>query len=318
MIASRRAALLGLASIVAGCAEGASPLYRPPALAGRSSALQDLLSLPPPQYRLDTAVFRFLDQTGQHKPNQNFADYSFAVTQGASNLLIETLHQAGSGNWFRVLERANVGDLLQERQIIRANRIEYAGPDKKPLPELGPLLNAGTIFEGGIVGYDSDQLTGGVGANYLGIGANAQYRKDTVSIALRTVSTLTGEDLTTVETTKTIYSALIDASIFQYVGFNKLLQVETGFSANEPVTVCITQAIELAVYATIMEGALNGIWSFADPAAQAKLTDDYLRNNSGRTYRRPMAAPSPAAQATPRASPTAQAAAASSQSAARQ
>jgi curli production assembly/transport component CsgG len=284
-VTSRRMAILGLVSIVAGCAEGRSPLYQRPTLAGASSALQDLLSLPPPQYRLDTAVFRFLDQTGQHKPNQNFADYSFAVTQGASNLLIQALHQAGSGNWFRVVERANVGDLLQERQIIRANRIEYAGPDKRALPELGPLLNAGTILEGGIVGYDTDLLTGGAGANYLAIGASIQYRKDTVSVSLRAVSTLTGEVLTAVETTKTIYSVLVDGSAFKYVGFNKLLQVEAGFSTNEPVSVCVTQAIELAVYATIMEGALAGYWNFADPAAQTKLTEDYLRENGGRAYR---------------------------------
>ena len=296
---SRRAAFLGLACVVAGCQTTRDPFVKPPQLAS-SSSLQDLLSLPPPRFRLDTAVFRFLDQTGQHKPNQTFADYSFAVTQGASNLLIQALHEAGSGNWFRVVERSNVGDLLQERQIIRANRIEYAGPDKKPLPELGPLLNAGTIFEGGVIGYDTNVLTGGIGANYLGIGANLQYQRDTVSVSLRTVSTLTGEVLTAVETTKTIYSALLDGSIFRYVGFNKLLQVETGLSTNEPVTVCVTQAIELAVYATIMEGALSNIWAFADSDAQVKLEQEYLRTNIGRTAA-PTARVSPSARSAPAA-----------------
>ncbi|HEY2595686.1 MAG TPA: CsgG/HfaB family protein [Chloroflexota bacterium] len=297
LVTSRRAAFVGLACVVAGCQTVNDPMVKRPQLAW-SSSLQDLLSLPPPRYRLDTAVFRFLDQTGQHKPNQTFADYSFAVTQGASNLLIQTLHEAGSGNWFRVVERSNVGDLLQERQIIRANRIEYAGPDKKPLPELGPLLNAGIIFEGGIVGYDTNVVTGGIGANYLGIGANVQYQRDTVSVSLRTVSTLTGEVLTAVETTKTVYSALIDGSIFRYVGFNKLLQVETGFSTNEPVTVCVTQAIELAVYSTIMEGAIAGIWAFADPEVQTKLETEYLRTNNGRTAYPPQRPP-PSARASP-------------------
>lgn len=278
LVTTRRAAFLGVACVLAGCETSSDFLYQRPRLASSTaSSLHDLLYLPPPKYRLDTAVFRFLDQTGQHKPNQNFADYSFAVTQGASNLLVQALHEAGNGSWFRVLERANVGDLLQERQIIRANRIEYAGPDKKPLPELGPLLNAGTIFEGGLVGYDSNVMTGGLGANYLSIGANAQYQRDTVSVSLRTVSTLTGEVLTSVETTKTIYSALLQGSIFKYIGFNKLLQVETGLTTNEPVTVCVSQAIELAVYATILEGAISGIWSFADAAVQTKLIDEYMR-----------------------------------------
>jgi curli production assembly/transport component CsgG len=252
-----------------------------PSLPQRTQALDDLLSLPAPRHRLDTAVFRFLDQTGQHKPNQLYADYSFAVTQGATNLLIESLHNAGAGAWFRVLERANIGDLLQERQIIRANRIEYTGPNKGALPPLGPLLNAGTIFEGAIVGYDSNLVTGGIGANYLGVGASTQYQKDTVTVSLRVVSTLTGEILTAVDTTKTIYSVLVDASVFKFVGFNKLLQAEGGFSTNEPVTLCVTQAIELAVYATIMEGTLKDYWGFADKAAQAKLTAAYVKTRDG-------------------------------------
>ena len=252
-----------------------------PSLTQRTTALDDLLKLPPPRHRLDTAVFRFLDQTGQHKPNTNFADYSFAVTQGATNLLVKALHDAGSGAWFRVLERANVGDLLQERQIIRANRIEYAGPNKDALPALAPLLNAGTILEGGVVGYDSNLVTGGLGANYLGIGASTQYQKDTVSVSLRAVSTLTGEVLTAVDVSKTIYSVGVDASIFRFVGFNKLLQAELGFTTNEPVTLCLTQAIDLAVYATIMEGTLKGYWGFADEAVQASLTDEYIKTRNG-------------------------------------
>jgi curli production assembly/transport component CsgG len=262
---------------VGGCSQAFS---EKPTLATRTQSLDDLLKLPPPRTRLDTAVFRFLDQTGQHKPNDTFAEYSFAVTQGGTNLLIKALHDAGAGSWFRVVERSNIGDLLQERQIVRANRIQYAGP-KGAVQPLGPLLNAGTIFEGGIVGYDSNIVTGGAGANYLGIGASVQYRKDTVTVALRTVSTLTGEVLTAVEVSKTIFSTLLDASIFKFVDFNKLLQAEVGFSTNEPVTICVEQAVELAVYATIMEGALKGYWSFADEAVQARLTADYIKTRGG-------------------------------------
>jgi curli production assembly/transport component CsgG len=277
---SRRALVSSAVCALGGCTSLATGLKSnptPSVLAGTTKSFDDLVSLPPPAHRLDVAVFRFLDQTGQHKPNQTFADYSFAVTQGGTNLLIKALRDAGGGQWFRVLERANVNDLMQERQIIRANRIEYAGPNKVPLPDLGPLLNAGLLLEGGIVGYDSSVVTGGAGANYLGIGASVQYAKDTVTVSLRSISTLTGEVLTAVETSKTIYSVLFDGSVYKFVGFNKLLQAEAGFSTNEPVTICVTQAIELAVYATIMEGALQRQWGFEDSAMQTLLTQDYLR-----------------------------------------
>jgi curli production assembly/transport component CsgG len=275
---SRRAMVSSVLATLGGCSSlstlGSSDPA--PAVVAGTKSFDDLVALPPPARRLDVAVFRFLDQTGQHKSNQSFADYSFAVTQGGTNLLIKALRDAGSGSWFRVIERANVADLLQERQIIRANRIENAGPNKEQLPDLAPLLNAGIILEGGIVGYDSNIITGGAGANYLGIGASVQYSKDTVTVSLRAVSTLTGEVLTAVETTKTIYSVVFDGSVYKFVGFNKLLQAEAGLSTNEPVTICVTQAIELAVYSTIMEGALQHLWAFQDPAVQNSLTQKYL------------------------------------------
>jgi curli production assembly/transport component CsgG len=279
-VLSRRSALAGLLTL-GGCSSAARTFATGPSLSARTRSLDDLLRLPPPRMRLDTAVFAFLDQTGQHKPNQNFAEYSFAVTQGATSLLIKALHDAGYGRWFRVVERNRIGDVLQERQIIRANRIEYAGPNGAKLPPLAPLLNAGSIMEGGIIGYDSDMITGGLGANYLGIGANTQYRRDTVSVSLRVVSTLTSEVLTDVEANKTIYSAELQGSIFKFVGFNKLLQLEGGFTTNEPVTLCVNQAIELAVYATIMEGTIKGYWDFADTVRGQQLVAEYLKTRGG-------------------------------------
>ncbi len=267
-----------------GCASTARTFSGAPSLAAQTASLKDLLNLPPPRQRLYVGVFSFLDQTGQHKPagvQQGYADYSFAVTQGATSILINALHDAGTGAWFHVLERNRLPDLMQERQIIRANRIEFPAPDGRPMEPLGPLLNAGIILEGGIIGYDSNTVTGGLGANYLGIGANAQYSKDTVSVYIRAVSVLSGEILTSVTADKTIYAVALDGSIFKYVGFNKLLQAEGGFTTNEPVTLCVKQAIELGVYATIMEGAVRRLWGFADDARQKQLLQDYWQTRGG-------------------------------------
>lgn len=283
--------LLGMLALTA-CTSAARVFAGPPTLATRTESLDDLINLPPPAHKLYVSVFAFQDQTGQHKPNDNYADYSFAVTQGGATILINALHDAGAGDWFGVLERNRLPDLLEERQIIRANRIEYPGPNGRPLPPLGPLLNAGVILEGGIVGYDSNLLTGGLGANFLGIGGSVSYRKDTVAVYMRAVSVLTGEVLTSVVANKTIYSAGVDGNINKFVGFNKLLQVETGFTTNEPAQLAVKQAIEKAVYATIMEGALDHYWSFADPSKQATLTAQYLRTRDGTVPQpKPVSAP---------------------------
>ena len=201
---------------------------------------------PRPARKIDVAVFNFIDQTGQHRPNENFAEYSFAVTQGGASILINALQEAGLRSWFNVLERNRLSDLLQERQIIRANRSEYVGPNGQQLAPLAPLRNAGIMLTGGIVGYDSNVLTGGAGANFLGIGATTEYRKDNVSVYLRAVSVATGEVLTSVTADKTIYSVSVQGMASRYVGWNKLLQIEGGITTNEPRQLAVRQAIEKA------------------------------------------------------------------------
>ncbi len=278
----RTAAAVSVALV---CACGTAParlLSESPSMGTRTSTNDALRTLPPPAQRLFTAVFAFPDQTGQHKPNDNYADYSFAVTQGGSSILISALKDAGEGSWFTVLERARLGDLLQERQIIRANREEDAVRSHRAMQPLGPLLNAGLIMQGGIIGYDTNVLTGGAGATFLGIGGSTQYRRDNVAIYLRAVSVLSGEVLVAVTTEKTIYSVGLSGSVNKYVGFNKLLQAELGFTTNEPGQLAVRQAIELAVRSVVIEGAEHGYWRFADPGAGKKLIDQYVAERDDR------------------------------------
>lgn len=280
--------MLALAPALAGCGSSVSRLAaEPPTLGVRTRATDELRALPAPRQPLDVAVFAFQDQTGQHRPNQNFAEYSFAVTQGGASVLINALQDAGTGavpaagRWFRVLERNRLADLFQERQIIRANRAESAGPDGRPLPQLGPLRNAGLMITGGIVGYDSDILTGGVGANFLGIGGNVEYRRDNVAVYMRAVSILTGEVLVSVTTDKTIYSMGVQGGANRYVGFNRLLQIDAGVTTNEPRQLAVRQAIEKAVHAVVVEGAIRNYWSFADADAGRATIRSYLETRDG-------------------------------------
>jgi curli production assembly/transport component CsgG len=268
-----------VALTLVGCGSSASRLLaEPPTIGTQTQSATDLIAMPPPSQKLYVAVFSFQDQTGQHKPNDTYADYSFAVTQGGSSILMNALKDAGNQRWFTVLERARLADLFQERQIIRANRSE-SGQAMQPL---GPLYNAGVIFEGGIIGYDTNLLTGGAGATILGIGGSAQYRRDNVAVYLRAVSVLTGEVLVSVTTDKTIYSISLNANANKFVGFNQLIQVEAGVTTNEPGQLAVKQAIELAVHNTILEGASRGVWSFADSAAQDRLLKEYAAIRNGK------------------------------------
>ena len=55
-------------------------------------------------------------------------------------------------------------------------------------------------------------------------------------------------------------SQAVDASLFKYVNFQRLLEVETGYTKNEPVQLAMKDAIEKAVEALIIEGIDGKLW----------------------------------------------------------
>ena len=209
------------------------------------------------------AVYDFLDMTGQKKPGGNFASMSTAVTQGSYQILIKALQDAGDGKWFRVVERASLPSLLQERKLIRSTRQMADGDNAEPLPA---LLFAGAYITGGIVGYDSDTKSGGIGARILGVQANTKYRQDVVTIILRLVNVQTGEVVISTTIEKTIFSTGKGADIFKYFDADTmLLESEAGVARNEPVTFAVRKAIEAGVAEIIHSGAKKDLWKIVLP-----------------------------------------------------
>ena len=217
------------------------------------------------------AVYSFGDKTGQRKPNDKFSVLSSAVTQGAEVFLIKALQDAGRGKWFQVVERVGLDDLIKERQLIRNQRETYEGKDAK---QLGPMLVAGVMLEGGIVGYDADTASGGAGAKLLGIGAETNYRVDVVTVVIRLISVQTGEVLVSAGATKTIYSQGSDANVFTFVDAGTMsVQMEAGTAQNEPTTYAVRLATEAAVVDMIQQGIKKQLWEYAPrPASAAKPT----------------------------------------------
>ncbi|KIN63397.1 putative curlin production assembly/transport component csgg [Sulfitobacter noctilucicola] len=250
-----------------------------PTVTATRSLLHDM---PAPSRRLDVAVYEFEDLTGQFKPSEGFQTLSKAVSQGGGSVLIKALRDTGEGKWFRVVERSNLNNLLQERRVIQEMRQLYLGEQKVNPEALPPMLFAGVIIEGGVIGYDSNTETGGAGAALLGIGARAQYRQDTMSVNLRAVSVKTGEVLSSVVVQKSIISTSISANVFRYVDSDKLLEVEAGVSTNEPSFVALTRTIEKAVFSLIMEMAQRDLWQFKDRKKGKALLRHYLENDGRR------------------------------------
>ena len=250
-------------------------LTQSPEVAAPTESQRDLMRLPPPAQRLSVAVYNFTDQTGQFRDSDGTQSLSRAVSQGGTSILVKALQDAGSRQWFQVVERERLENLLRERQIIREMRQRYLGETEVSADVLPSLLFAGILLEGGVIGYDTNTLTGGAGARYLGVGASTQYRQDTVTVYLRAVSVRTGEILTTVVSRKTVASVAISANAFRFVSFRELLEAETGITTNEPDQVALQQAVERAVQSLVIEGAQLGFWNFADEAAGRPFVEEY-------------------------------------------
>jgi curli production assembly/transport component CsgG len=271
-------ALTAAALVLGGCA-ASSPRYEftatGPEVAAPTESQRNLMELPPPAQRLSVAVYNFSDQTGQFRDGDGAQSFSRAVSQGGTSILVKALQDAGNRQWFQVVERERLENLLRERQIIREMRQRYLGETEISPDVLPSLLFAGILLEGGVIGYDTNTLTGGAGARYLGIGASTQYRQDTVTVYLRAVSVRTGEILTTVVSRKTVASIAVNANVFRFVSFRELLEAEAGITTNEPDQVALQQAVERAVQSLVIEGVQLGFWNFQDEAAGRPFVEAY-------------------------------------------
>ena len=274
---------LGGALLLGGCAIAPShaPVTRLAYYPAKTTTQAALNDLPPPRQPLSVAVYGFTDQTGKFEKVDTGQTLSRAVTQGGTSILVKALQDAGDRKWFTVVERESLKDLLNERQIITEMRARYLGELNVNPKALPALLFAGVLLEGGVVSYDTNTVTGGAGANVLGIGVDRKYKQDTVTVYLRAVSVKTGEVLTTVTTSKTITSVALSANIFAYVASDKILQGELGYSTNEPGQIALRQAVEKAVYALVVEGADLKLWSFQDQAAGWPLIWRYRQERDG-------------------------------------
>lgn len=225
-----------------------TPNLTPATVNPTSAAMTALKTAKQPRHAIPVSVYAFRDQTGQYKPQANVSSFSTAVTQGSTSILTQTLLESG---WFAPLEREGLQNLLTERRIYTSN---------KNATELPPMKEARLLLEGGIIGYETNLTTGGIGAEYFGIGASELYREDQVTVYLRAVDVFSGQVLLSVSTTKKVFSQELRAGLFRFVSVNRLVEAEAGYTTNEPVMFSVKQAIELAVLELVEQGVAKGFW----------------------------------------------------------
>lgn len=217
----------------------------------------DLKNVAEPERKPVIAVYDFQDLTGQRRSNSKYATFSTAVTQAPHAYLIRALKHS---NFFEVVERVSLDAVTKERQLIRSTR-ETFDEDQK----LMPLKFGDMVMTGGVLSYEANIESAGMGARYLGLGASRKVRRDQVTVSLRTVSVSTGRILTEVLVTKSVFSASLDNDVFRFISEGtELVEIEGGSVANEPMSTALQIAIESAVLATINEGVELKLWRYKE------------------------------------------------------
>jgi len=271
----RAAIILTLAGAMSACSISHPPsaVNDNAALTPSTGATRELHGLPAPLGKIVVAVYGFRDMTGQFKPAPD-SSFSTSVTQGAASILVQALRASG---WFLPVERENLQDLLTERKILRS----VEATREPAAPGAPQLLPATILLQGGVIAYESNVRTGGVGARYLGIGVSTQYRVDQVTVNLRSVDIRDGQVLNSVSTTKTIYSYEIRPSVFKFVNFKDLVEFEAGMTRNEPAQLCVREAIEAAVLHLTVTGIRDRVWALKNPDdVNTPLIQSILRENA--------------------------------------
>tara|TARA_B110000503_G_scaffold87152_1_gene132492 strand:- start:166 stop:987 length:822 start_codon:yes stop_codon:yes gene_type:complete len=261
---------LGMIVALSGCATqrsletlsevNTSPINQPSPIEDR------LLNVPPLDGDIiPIALYEFQDFTGQRKPGDGVANLSSAVTQGSAAWVIQALQDVGDEGWFQVIERVGMDNLIKERQLIRNTRDLYEKDTEGGPQPLQPLIFAGLILEGGIVGYDSNTAVGGAGARFMGLGVSTEYRIDTVTVVMRLVSVASGKVLISIATEKTVASYRSGADVFKFLDLGtNAIEIENGYSVNEPVNYAVRAAIEQGVIELVYEGVEKELWNFKE------------------------------------------------------
>ena len=213
---------------------------------------------PPPMGKIVVGVYSYGDKTGQRMPTSNIASLSTAVTQGAESFVINGLKEYSDGEWFRVVERTGIENLIRERQLVRSSRVTVEEQDIDPLP---PMLYAGVLIEGAIVGYDSAVKSAGEGLRVFGAGTAERYTEHRVTVAMRAVSVATTEVLVSVVVEKEVLSYSENTTALRFFDLDReVIELEAGMNENEAPTHAVRLTIDKAIHEMVLEGREKQIW----------------------------------------------------------
>lgn len=237
----------------------------PTAVGNLTQPSEALAGLPVPARPVRVAVYDFQDLTGQNKSsfNANFAEFSRAITQGSSAILVDALRTAGRGSWFKVSERGYLDSLLRERRLIQET---YTVLKKDPRGLIDPLVFADYLMTGGVVSYDSPTSYANLAGGYMGYTGGVSGRKDLVTVNVRLVRVRDGVVLNSVNASRPIVTVGASANVARVLR-SSIVEAQGAIGVAEATQTAVREAIETAVYELVRQNVNSGLWPLHDEPA---------------------------------------------------
>lgn len=199
-----------------------------------TKATQLLAALPEPENKPAIAVYNIADKTGQRKQTG-----SAVVTQGATDMLITALVRSRQ---FKVLDRSNLGNFINELQLQNEDRLAYGEG-----PKIGEMTGADYVIKGAITEYQVDKNTGGLGISIASMGGSVEKATASTAIDIRVVDTTTGEVVWARSLKDEIEGEKVGLQAFSFMG-NNIVEFETGKGKQEVINLVIRSLLEEAVF----------------------------------------------------------------------
>jgi curli production assembly/transport component CsgG len=265
----RRWIYVSLISLMAllplGCAANMQDRYKHdrPISNVTTTTKSELSILPKPAQKIPVSVWKILDETGQFRRSAGGGtELSHAVTQGAHHMLIKALNDSG---WFTVVEREGWPNLIQEIRI--KEELRKRGVTR--VPEDFKLLEVPKyMFSGAITEFDDHPVSLGGGFGLRGGSASARAMTSSVAIDLRMTDVDTGVIQEAVSIFKRVIAHQTNFGIFRFIRINWLLELEFGYTLNEPTDLAVREALEKGVVHLIVRGVREGLPEFKPAKAE--------------------------------------------------
>ncbi len=200
-----------------------------------------LKSLPHPRQKIPVAIYDLNDRTGQYLEMDDYSSHSTAISQGATDMLINALLNSEQ---YIIADRSILNQFMTEQDLKRKKQIGFNS--QKPF-QLNQLRESKYIITGSITEYGIMD-TGGTKLKVDGKGFNTEGVIAYAALDLRIVNSFTNEVEYTIALKDGIKGEKKGLDVFSFLGDDYMVDLETGTGWQEPINLVVRRLIEAAVY----------------------------------------------------------------------